>query len=72
MIKKYEIEVDCANCANKIEERLNEIKGIKHAQMNFLMQNVKIEYEDGVKEATLKDEIKAAFKYVEEDSSIEF
>ena len=36
MKKTYKIEVDCANCANKMEEAANRTNGVKQATVNFM------------------------------------
>ena len=35
MKKTYKIEVDCANCAQKMEDAANKIAGVKSAAVNF-------------------------------------
>ena len=36
MKKTYKIDVDCANCANKMEEAANKTEGVKKAVVNFM------------------------------------
>ena len=36
MKKTYKIEVDCANCANKMEEAAKMTPGVKDAVVNFM------------------------------------
>lgn len=45
--------LDCANCANKIENRVNELEGVKEASLNFVSTTITIE----LKEEGLKEEI---------------
>lgn len=47
MRKTYKIEVDCANCANKMELAANKTEGVKNATVNFMAQKMIIEFEDG-------------------------
>ena len=47
MTKTYKIEVDCANCANKMEEAVNKIEGIKNAVVNFMAHKLVVEFGDG-------------------------
>ena len=35
MKKTYKIDVDCANCANKMEEAAKKTEGVKDASVNF-------------------------------------
>jgi len=45
MKKTYAIEVDCANCANLMEEAANKTSGVVSASVNFMMQNMNVEFE---------------------------
>lgn len=47
MKRNYSIDVDCANCANKMEEIVKKTEGVKDASVNFMAQKMKIEFEDG-------------------------
>ena len=38
MKKKFKCEIDCANCAAKMEEKIKKIDGIEDASVNFMMQ----------------------------------
>lgn len=70
MKKKYRCEVDCANCAAKIEERMNRVDGVTEAKINFLTQRLTFEAEDNCFERVLNEAIKAA-KRVEPDFFVE-
>ena len=48
MKKSYKIDVDCANCANKMEVAANSTEGVKSAVVNFMMLKMNVEFEDGV------------------------
>ena len=48
MKKTYKIDVDCANCANKMEEAANKTEGVKNAVVNFMTLKMIVEFEDGV------------------------
>lgn len=47
MKKTYKIDVDCANCANKMEEATRNTAGVKDATVNFMMLKMIVEFEDG-------------------------
>ena len=47
MKKKYGIEVDCANCANKMEEAAKKTNGVKNAIVNFMALKMEVEFEEG-------------------------
>lgn len=65
MKKNFKIEVDCANCANKMEEYANEVDGVKTAVVNFMTLKMIVEFEDGVEWKEVAKLIKAKCeKYV--------
>ncbi|MBR4413621.1 MAG: cation transporter, partial [Lachnospiraceae bacterium] len=67
MKKSYVIEVDCANCANLMEDAANKTEGVKSAAVNFMTQKMRVEFEDGADEkATMKQVLKNCRK-VEDD-----
>ena len=70
MKKSYKIEVDCANCANKMEEVTKKTPGVKDAVVNFMMQKMSVEFDDGADvKAVMQDVIKNC-KVVEDDCVI--
>lgn len=50
MKKTYNIEVDCANCANKMEQAANTVNGVKSVSINFMMLKMIVEFEEGIEE----------------------
>ena len=70
MKKTYKIDVDCANCANKMEEAARNTAGVKDATVNFMMLKMIVECEDGQDpKAVMKDVLKNC-KKVEDDCEI--
>ena len=70
MKKTYKIDVDCANCANKMEEAAKDTAGVKDATVNFMMLKMIVEFEDGQDpKAVMKDVLKNC-KKVEDDCEI--
>ena len=70
MKKTYKIDVDCANCANKMEEAAKNTTGVKDATVNFMMLKMIVEFEDGQDpKAVMKDVLKNC-KNVEDDCEI--
>ena len=70
MKKTYKIDVDCANCANKMEEAAKNPTGVKDATVNFMMLKMIVEFEDGQDpKAVMKDVLKNC-KKVEDDCEI--
>ena len=47
MKKTYKIEVDCANCANKMEEATKKTPGIQNAVVNLMTQKMTVEFAEG-------------------------
>jgi len=72
MKKTYKIEVDCANCANKMEDAAKKTAGIKDAVVNFMTLKMTVEFEEGtdIKE-TMKTVLKNCRKF-EPDCEIYF
>ena len=69
MKKTYQIEVDCANCANLMEEAAKKTEGVADATVNFMTQKMIVEFAEGA-EKTMKAVLKAC-KKVEPDCEIE-
>ena len=71
MKKTYPIEVDCANCANLMEEATRKTAGVAAATVNFMTQKMIVEFEDGQDEAKVMKQVKKACKKVEPYCEIE-
>lgn len=70
MKKSFKIEVDCANCANLVEEAVKKVAGVKSANVVFMTQKMKIEFDDDVDiEAVMKEVVRVA-KKVEPDFEV--
>lgn len=70
MKKTYKVEVDCANCAAKMEEATKNTKGVKDATLSFMTLKLKVEFEDGVDEKEVMKEVLKNCKVVEDDCEI--
>ena len=68
--KTYRIEVDCANCANLMEEAANRTEGVQKAVVNFMTQRMTVEFAEGSDEKAVMKEVVRACKRVEEDCEI--
>lgn len=62
MKKTYKIEVDCANCANKVEEAISKIDGVNSILINFMTQKMIIDIDDDRFDEILRQAIKVARK----------
>ena len=70
MKKTYKIEVDCANCANLMEEAAGKTEGVTSAVVNFMTQKMIVEFaEDADPKQVMKKVLKAC-KKVEPDCEI--
>lgn len=69
MKKVYKIEVDCAVCANKIQDAICKLEGVNSATVNFMTQKMILDVEDSNSEEVLKKVIKTA-KKVEPDFEV--
>jgi copper chaperone CopZ len=70
MKKTYKIDVDCANCANKMEEATKKTLGVKDAVVNFMALKMKVEFEDGVDIDSVMQDVIINCKVVEDDCQI--
>lgn len=70
MKKTYKIDVDCANCANKMEEAAKKTAGVKEATVNFMMLKMIVEFEDGQEPKAVMQEVLKNCKKVEDDCEI--
>ena len=70
MKKTYKIDVDCANCANKMEEAAKKTAGVADAVVNFMTQKITVEFADGQDPKTVMQEVLKNCKKVEDDCEI--
>ena len=70
MKKTYKIDVDCANCANKMEEAAKQTPGVKNATVNFMMLKMIVEFNEGPDVKATMEQVLANCKKVEDDCEI--
>ena len=70
MKKSYKIEVDCANCANKMEDAAKHTAGVKDAVVNFMTLKMNVEFEEGQDPKAVMKNVLANCKKVESDCEI--
>ena len=70
MKKRFVIEVDCANCALKMEEAVNKVPGVTAASVSFIQQKMTVEAPDGTDFDALMKEVVKVCKKVEPDCVI--
>ena len=70
MKKSYKIEVDCANCANKMEEAAQKTPGVRDAVVNFMTLKMNVEFEEGHEPKSVMNQVLKNCKKVEDDCEI--
>lgn len=70
MKKTYKIEVDCANCANKMEEAAKKTEGVENATVNFMALKMIVEFAEGADEKAVMKQVLKNCKKVEDDCEI--
>lgn len=70
MKKTYKIDVDCANCANKMEQAAKKTEGVKDAVVNFMTLKMSVEFEEGADYKAVMQDVRANCKKIEDDFEI--
>ncbi|MGM9547337.1 MAG: cation transporter [Oscillospiraceae bacterium] len=71
MKKTYRIEVDCANCANLMENAARKTEGVADAVVNFMTQKMTVEFAEGSDPKNVMQSVRKACRKVEPDCEIE-
>ncbi len=71
MKKTYKIEVDCANCANLMENAARKVDGVSSATVNFMTQKMIVEFTEDANDRKVMKEVLKACRRVEPDCDIE-
>ena len=70
MRKTYKIDVDCANCANKMEEAAKKTSGVRDASVNFMTLKMAVEFEENANPKDVMKEVLKNCRKAEEDCEI--
>ncbi len=70
MKKTYKIEVDCANCALKMEDAAKKTAGVQDATVNFMTQKMIVTFDEGADAASVMQAVLKNCKKVEDDCEI--
>ncbi len=70
MKKIYKIEVDCANCANKMELAAKKTHGVLDVSVNFMALKMTVEFNEGADEKEVMKRVLKACRKVESDCEI--
>ncbi|MGN0688129.1 MAG: cation transporter [Oscillospiraceae bacterium] len=72
MKKTYNIEVDCAACADKMEAAAQKVEGVKSAAVSFMALRMMVEFEEGADETAVMKAVLKSCRRIERDCNIEF
>lgn len=72
MTKTYKIEVDCANCANLMEQAAKKVPGVTDCVVSYMTLKMKVTFEDGAEPSAVMENILKVCKKVEPDCEIHF
>lgn len=70
MKKTYKIDVDCAVCADKMEQAAKKTEGVKDCVVNFMTLKMKVEFEDGADIDAVMDRVRVNCKKAEADCEV--
>ena len=70
MKKTYKIEVDCANCANKMEIAAGKVEGVLSVAVNFMALKMTVEFAEGADEKRVLGEVLKKCRKIEPDCEI--
>ena len=70
MKKTYKIDVDCANCANKMESAAQKTEGVASATVNFMTLKMVVEFADGYEPKAVMEQVRKNCKKVESDCEV--
>ena len=70
MKQTYKIEVDCANCADKMECAAAKVSGVEAVTVNFMTQKMIVSFTEGADPAAVMQDVLKACKKVEDDCEI--
>ena len=70
MKKTYKIDVDCANCARKMEEAAKATKGVKDCVVNFMTLKMIVDFDENADPKQVMQDVLANCKKVEDDCEI--
>ena len=70
MKKTYKVDVDCAACAEKMQEAIKNTNGVKDATLSFMTLKCKVEFEDGVDPDSVIREARTNCKKIEDEYEI--
>lgn len=72
MKKTYKIEVDCANCANLMEQAAKKVAGVADCTVNYMTLKMTVNFAEGADPAVVMPQVLKVCKKVEPDCEVYF
>ena len=73
MKRTFKLEdLDCANCAAKMEDAISKLPGVTKCSINFMAQKMSVEFEEGADVSSTTEKVLKNCRRVERDCEIEF
>ena len=70
MAGTYRIDVDCANCANRMEAAANRTEGVREAVVNYMTLKMRVEFEEGADVDSVMKEVRQNCRKVDDDCEV--
>lgn len=70
MKKRYDVEVDCANCSGKMETAARKVDGVEDITITFMTQKMAVTYAEGADERKVLANIVSVCKKVDSDFEV--
>ncbi len=70
MEKIYKIDVDCANCALKMEDAARKTDGVKNAAVNFMALKMTVDFEDGADPDMVMNKVRKNCRRADDDCEV--
>ena len=70
MKKTYKIDVDCANCAAKMEQAAKDTAGVADCVVNYMALKMIVEFEEGADVKAVMQDVLKSCKKIEDDCEI--
>ncbi len=70
MKKTYKIDVDCAACAEKMEDAAKKVAGVADCSVNYMTLKMKVEFDEGADVDAVMQDVYKSCKKVESDCEI--
>ncbi len=66
------IDLDCANCARRMEENIAKLNGVRNVSVNFLTQKMTLDLDEAFNEKEILKYVRKTVKIIDSDCDVEF